>query len=141
MALLHLARSYQPIVDEYDHTMVYTKDQVWVWTNEHLYPGYDGNGSWLERSFLQQFAKFASAWLNPTIYSRVTPAHLQQHDGANSDVWTSECAHLVADIKLWLDGQRTNDRSIPRYQMIIESQHVYKYAQVGRKDRVGSIRV
>jgi hypothetical protein len=77
--------------------------------------------NWLERSSPERFLKLPATGLNPATFSRATP-HVQQHGGVNSDVWTRTCTDLVPDLKYRLDEQakKTNDRPIPRYQMIID---------------------
>lgn len=100
--------------------ILYSQKDVWAFRGND-YEAEKNN--WLQRSKPRPLLRLPPTGLNPRLYVNAgLPESVRQHGGANCDVWTRSCPELAPGIKHVLDAfaAQTNDRPIPRYQMIID---------------------
>mmetsp|Transcript_15319 Transcript_15319/g.22732 ORF Transcript_15319/g.22732 Transcript_15319/m.22732 type:complete len:648 (-) Transcript_15319:72-2015(-) len=115
-----------------DAFLVYTAGRAWTWTGSQWGRGTDEQNN--SRSVFEKWAadlpypiaKIPETGLNPHITERkmsiIQMSPLKQFGGSKSDVWSAECTDLISIIKPKLDSHAilTNDKPVPRYQMIID---------------------
>lgn len=109
----------------HDSTAVlYTKNQVYQWGHwdkDFFYSDWESNNV-PESDYPRPFLKIPTS-INTNIDDTQQQHHaMQRHGGSGSDVWTISRPDLVPDVKKRLNkmAASTNDRPIPRYQMIID---------------------
>ena len=106
--------------------MVYTKERAWMWEVDNIGQSNEKHlpyAEWLAHG-LCPFLKIPDC-LNPSLISSSasTVGSLpQQHGTSDCDVWSFQLPQAVTHIKHLCDNlaHTTNDRPIPKYQMIID---------------------
>ena len=95
--------------------ILYTKHQVYQF--EHVAP--EGNHEDID--LLYPWIKIPES-INPQIDQGFSAARMLQHGGRHADVWSMERRDLVQIVRARLDrlARETDDRPIPKYQMILD---------------------